>query len=68
MPADNFTSNNQLLVGTDSHSVENSTEKLNVENAPALESVPVKINVENPCAVGEDLEKLMVKLNMVSQI
>ena len=45
----------------DSHSIENSKEKLNVENAHTLEIVPVKINVENPCAVGEDLEKSMVK-------
>lgn len=57
IPADNNTSNNQLLVGTGSHSAEN-TEKLNVKNVPTL---PEKRNVENPCAVGGASEKSMVK-------
>lgn len=57
LPTDNSTSKNQLLVGTGSHSAEN-TEKLNVKNVP---TVPEKINVENPCEVGLASEKSMGK-------
>jgi hypothetical protein len=48
-----------LFVGTDSHSAKkNSTEESNVENAHAL---PEKINVDDPCAFGEGLEKSTVE-------
>lgn len=60
-PAENLTSDNQLPGGTESQSVENGVEKLNVDNALALEKDSEKKDVENPCAAGQGLENPMVK-------
>jgi hypothetical protein len=61
MPADNWTSNNQIVGGSDFHSPGNCIEKVTVENAPAVEKVSEMRNVENPCGVVEDIENSKVK-------
>jgi len=58
MPVDNLASNNQLLGATKS---EISSEKLTVENAPVVEKRSETTNVENPCGVGQSLEKAKVE-------
>jgi len=58
MPVDNLASNNQLLGATKS---EISSEKLTVENAPVVEKRSEITNVENPCGVGQSLEKAKVE-------
>jgi len=61
IPADNWTSNNQIVGGSDSHLPANCIEKVTVENAPAVEKISEKRNVENPCGAGEDPENSKVK-------
>lgn len=61
MPTESLTSTNKLSGGTESQSTENGLEKLNVDEAPALEKAQEKTDVEDPCAVRQDFANRNVK-------
>eukprot|EP00253_Pinus_taeda_P016352 PITA_16352 len=61
MPTESLTSANKLLGGTKSQSTENGLEMLNVDKAPALDKASKKTDVEDPCAVRQDLANQKVK-------